>query len=488
MSSGLPALPARRAAAGPAAASAGGVRLPPLVPGQTPAQQLFTPRFVLGRAPPEQPIRYKWPSPPSREAKGLLVAERAERVWSRGWTHEDYKGMMDEVRHELLRSNAPSWRGHAYEKQVFKQVERRADLGAWTEPMSFPGAALLKWEALSADLDDMFLLSPGDTLRAGIDNCGIGVSLSTERGYADYALETASVTKVAPHPIGSRIVYPGSALGTETKARIKDLFSSIHLWSVAARLRCRVVVAVDYHALGLLLADDKEDVDDAAAAALVSECPLSGLSIRGTAPNDERLIRLPRRVEALCRVLGPTLGQVYDGHPDLLAHALSPGFWHTCATTATHAARASGHWPNLLRCLESVPNAIMNGLVSITGVEYMQSGSLPADLQRWCDHSGLSLLFNATTSDGIFEATQRVHRAMWGSAAGRREWTEGCFALSGIASSARVLAGGDPTPWKEKVVERAHQPIKRQAPFSRHSLRWALGRARFEERRRAGLA
>ena len=418
--------------------------------------------------------QFVWPDAPSAGHREALVAERAQLVWSCGWEHSDYVAHMTNLRLEQARARAVTWRGNVYEKLVFKEVDRRADADAWQAARGIAGCCVLTDRGILRDLDEILHVgsrpvgSTPDVLRIGLDNTGLPAALGLGK-YLDYALETMSATTVSG-PRTHKIALLGAALGGETGTRMTGLVANSGIWEIASRLNVRCIVTGDCHGVEVL--SSRENVVD-------DECVFCGLPV-STDPADARLANPPGRLPENEVLRGALLG-AWQGDADLVRFAVRPGWWHSCSTIIYWAARADRKWDELHQFLDGYTNAVMNGRVSITGIEVMSAG-LPADnpLHQWCSNIGVYDLIRATHADKAFEAVRGLHEFI--IARDQALWTRGCHALYCILASCRVLFGGSIDPLREKPVERANQIVKREVPLSRHSLVRALGRARDGQR------
>ena len=447
----------------------------------------------LHRPPPDW--KPKVLKPPTIPAKWALIQERSERVWNQGWTHPDYKAYVFDLRVSAWRKMSDRslplpWDCHAYEKAVFRDQERRAALHDWFEPLSFPDGVQLRKEAVLRDVSEILNPVPGDCLRYGIDNFNLPCSISTERGYRGHSFEngSASVVKQGPPPdASSSIIYPSGALGPETRGRMhRVVLYAAPFWDLTSELQLNCVVTGDYHGLALLctggeLEEERRYFDPPRR----THCFLTGLPIN--TPPTAPLFGQPLPRVDIHPVFRTTLSKAWRNDHEVAALAVSPGFWHGCGTLTTHLSKACGVWPGLRAHMEKIPNLIMNDAISISGCEYLNGDRpgtpLPAELATWVSQQGLAALFNARRSSDLRDVVKTMHSTIIDKAP--QQWTEGCFGLYVTADSAAQLFDGNLTAFKERIVERAHQPLKAAAPHSRHQLRWMMGRARFEEKRRA---
>ena len=430
---------------------------------------------------------------PSDVLKAELISERADTVWRHGWTHSEYRDAVDMIRLEQLRSQSISWRGNYYEKDVFDEMRRRAEPEAWVEPMDFGGACLMTRAALVADLDNAEFL-PTDRRelplwRVGLDNCGLPGRLRTAHGYGGSALEVMSVSPLR----GGALVIPGLALGGETRSTMHRLLARSPLFDIMADMRQRAVITGDCHGVGTMVSRGRGDDDAGQDGYLVNgvrlepnHCALCGLEWRTLLPGDARLGAATHPLAVTRDADSPWarwVGRVWGDDAQLASMAVRPGWWHSVSTVITRAAEAEGRLGPLLTALDGIDNAVMNGAVSITGVEAISAGDerIPVGLRTWLRDSGAAALAAAPNAAGAREALDLLHRRIL--ARRPASWTIGCHSLYDTIGSAEQLFKGDLQAFREKPVERAHQYIKRNVHLSNYRLLRAAGRARYMWRR-----
>lgn len=397
---------------------------------------------------------------PSAEAKQTLVDERVLQVWDLGWRHRDFRAYMDGIRTEQVRSQSVNWRGNLYEPEVFDVVRKRMDKKAWAEPVDLPGGILLSHDALAQDLLQRGLLA-APIVRAGVDNCGLDDFLRSPTGYGADALEVLSLS------FRNKIVFAGAALGAEVEARMSGLLAATPAWRVLASMGRRAILTGDCHGIGVARGGHT-------AGAI---CPCCGAEWASLGPEQ---VPPPG-------LLTGTTGWIPEfrlmwGSPDTASLAVRPGYWHGVGTVITRCAMAHGRWPELRTELDSLSKfAVMNGAVSITGVELIQNRRyLSATHQEWCNTRGLTALANAPDADAALQALKPIHADILRRSPSN--WTIGCHCVYDTIASAKALTGGHLDLWREKIVERAHQVIKVETGRARSELVRAMGRARWTTR------
>ena len=400
-------------------------------------------------------------------SKADVIRERGLAIADRAFSHADWERIEDLLVAGRSRNDPRSSKHH---DACFTEASRLLRIDDYVNPPDFSNSALLKPSALVERLSD---LSGGGlaSFRVAVDNthtsCVIWSPGSAEP--ATKSVEVLSCTRLGDE---KRILYPGLSGGPETRLRVTELIERSAILSTIDAMGSTAVIVLDFHGYGLFRWRPP--------ASPPSSCLTCG-RVHGTLTVDQEydchllpvlpIESTPGIVSAIetmwrCRTLASL--------------SVAPGWWHSVATLIFHLLRAAGMWDVAREHLEKIhSDCVMNSSISIKGIESIQDGRLAVE---WPESVALMTpaIYDLLRCDTAAEARPVIRRArVQMDAMNWREWSPQCHGLYHICQSADRLSGGVLDPFKDKTMERGHQPVKAAAKKANGEVKITLARANY---------